>query len=45
MHHFDTGRLRTNIDLDHLSNGVEFHSEAIDPETKKDYAPFTRVWN
>ncbi len=36
---FDTGRLRRNIDFSHQVDIIEFYSEAIDPETKKDYAP------
>ena len=37
---FDTGRLFRNIDFIQTGRqGVEFESEAIDPETKVDYAP------
>ena len=35
----DTGRLRRNLGFEHLSNGIEFYSEAIDPDTGIDYAP------
>lgn len=36
---FDTGRLRRGIDFEHLADGIEFHSEAIEPGTNIDYAP------
>ena len=36
----DTGRLRRNITAQYaIDNKVDFSSEAIDPETKEDYAP------
>ena len=36
---YDTGRLRRNTDFVHLDLGIEFYSEAIDPDDGKDYAP------
>ena len=44
----DTGRLRREILVKVISEAIFFQSEAIDPETKADYAPLqeygTRHW-